>query len=490
MNRFATRLSVTSATLVFLLLSALLPLRALSDVPADATIIAGRVDEAVGSDAAWTVLLGGPHFQQELAVQTDSKGKFVFILKRIPLETPLTICARDAGGEKKRCLATVLKNEVTTGLRVRRDSNNVQATNSVLSLKNNLLSVQNNLYLSAEALFFTDREQTAPTEFANGPPSVATQAFGTFTMNVSRGMSEAVDPNIASVAAGWVCCTSQRDDDAFPSDILTAAKGPAAFDALRDALIQRTQQVGTVLLYIHGFNTSFEGGSETAARVSLLAAPLRHVTLYYSWPSSAELFKYESDVNAAKASVPNLTRLLSILTSLRTRPHIIVVAHSMGAHVLASALVNLAAQNPPRWIDSVILFAADASPDEWKPVEGQFANSPLVYYSNANDIALTMSKCFYNIGQDRIGLLEQYPPPPRLVDLSSTVPYGDFGHYYIVESRSAADDYNKVLNSLQNDDTALKMLPWLDDHSGSGALAFLARASCAFAPTLAQAVGS
>jgi esterase/lipase superfamily enzyme len=481
---------VASAAFLLLLLSSLLPLRALSDVPADATIIAGRVDEAVGSDAAWTVLLGGPHFQQELAMQTDSKGNFVFILKRIPLRTSLTICARDAEGKEKRCFDTVLNREVTTGLRVRRGSNNVRVTNSILSVKNNLLSVQNNLYLSAEALFFTDREQTAPTEFANGPPSGATQSFGTFTMNVSRGKNEAVDPDITSVAAGWVCCTSQRNDDAFPSDLLTAAKGSAAFDALRDALVERTEQVRNVLLYIHGFNTSFVGGSETAARVSLLAAPLRHVTVYYSWPSSAELFKYENDVKAANASVSNLKRLLSILTNLPARPRIIVVAHSMGAHMLASALTSLAKEKPLQQVDSVILFAADASPGEWKQVEEQFAKTPFVYYSNSNDIALTMSKCFYNIGQDRIGLLDRYVPPPRLVDLSSRVPYGDFGHYYIVESRSAADDYNKVLNGLQNDDTALKMLPWLDDHSGNGALAFLARASCAFAPALDEAIGS
>ncbi|MEA2981309.1 MAG: hypothetical protein QOF09_3132 [Alphaproteobacteria bacterium] len=122
---------------------------------------------------------------------------------------------------------------------------------------------------------------------------------------------------------------------------------------------------GDVLLYIHGFNQSFETATLDAAR---LADGLRFSgdTVLFSWPSRNKLFDYMADRESATWSRDALE---ATLDSLVTRPglgRVNIVAHSMGAMLAIEGLRLAYAKHGERLTDkigAVILAAPDLDID-------------------------------------------------------------------------------------------------------------------------------
>ena len=122
---------------------------------------------------------------------------------------------------------------------------------------------------------------------------------------------------------------------------------------------------GDVLLYIHGFNQSFETAALDAAR---LADGLRFSgeTVLFSWPSHNKLFDYIADRESATWSRDALE---TTLESLITRPgpgRVNIVAHSMGAMLAVEGLRQVYAKHGPQLADrmgAVILAAPDLDID-------------------------------------------------------------------------------------------------------------------------------
>ena len=76
---------------------------------------------------------------------------------------------------------------------------------------------------------------------------------------------------------------------------------------------------GDVLIYVHGFNQTFETAVLDAARLSD-AIKFRGRTMVFSWPSRAELFDYVYDRDSATFSRDDFERVLSsIVSALRRR---------------------------------------------------------------------------------------------------------------------------------------------------------------------------
>lgn len=122
---------------------------------------------------------------------------------------------------------------------------------------------------------------------------------------------------------------------------------------------------GDVLLYIHGFNQSFETATLDAAR---LADGLRFSgeTVLFSWPSRNKLFDYIADRESATWSRDALE---TTLDSLVTRPglgRVNIVAHSMGAMLAIEGLRQAYAKHGELLLDrigAIILAAPDLDID-------------------------------------------------------------------------------------------------------------------------------
>ena len=92
-----------------------------------------------------------------------------------------------------------------------------------------------------------------------------------------------------------------------------------------------------VLIYVHGFNQTFESAVLDAARLSD-DIRFRGDTMVFSWPSRASLFDYGYDRESAMWSRDALQEVLDGLTASPAIGRINIVAHSVGSMLTMEAL--------------------------------------------------------------------------------------------------------------------------------------------------------
>jgi esterase/lipase superfamily enzyme len=275
---------------------------------------------------------------------------------------------------------------------------------------------------------------------------------------------------------------------------VTKTGGGAFLDDLRKAM---TGDGCDTLVFIHGFNVSFNGALEAGARlardVRIRAAatdPGRPVNVVvFSWPSdgaAVPLMSYYSDREDARASGPALARaflklrefLLKIRVEDRCERSIHLLAHSMGAYVLRQGLQATLAKVPDsltRVFDQILLAAPDEDDDTFerddklKPLP-RIGRQVTVYFNPA-DRALTISdKTKANpdrLGSDGPRMVDLLPKKVVLVDCRNVARHADptVQHSYFAHSRAMAFDIGAVLAGIEaeaigNRDYVLALRAW------------------------------
>ena len=114
-----------------------------------------------------------------------------------------------------------------------------------------------------------------------------------------------------------------------------------------------------VLLYVHGFNQTFETAALDAARLSA-GIHFRGETMLFSWPSKAKLLDYGYDRESAMWSRDALERVLSLLMANPGVGRIHVVAHSVGTMLSMESLRQIYARHGLAVADRIgaVIFAA------------------------------------------------------------------------------------------------------------------------------------
>ena len=100
---------------------------------------------------------------------------------------------------------------------------------------------------------------------------------------------------------------------------------------------------GDVLIYVHGFNQTFEAAALDAARLSD-AVKFHGRTMLFSWPSKAGLLDYAYDRESAMFSRDDFERVLSSIVSAPGASRVHIVAHSMGTMLALKSLRQLYAR--------------------------------------------------------------------------------------------------------------------------------------------------
>jgi esterase/lipase superfamily enzyme len=108
-------------------------------------------------------------------------------------------------------------------------------------------------------------------------------------------------------------------------------------------LIDPTAGGHDVLIYVHGYNTTFETAALDAARLSD-GVKFVGETMVFSWPSRAGLLDYGYDRESAMWSRDALQQLLDGLIASPIVGHVHIVAHSIGTMLTMEALRQLYAQ--------------------------------------------------------------------------------------------------------------------------------------------------
>jgi len=256
----------------------------------------------------------------------------------------------------------------------------------------------------------------------------------------------------------WAKAAKPRTIDCDAKGAMDAFAGEVADEA-------RARHCDRVLLFVHGYNQTFNSAVMRAAQLADDTQWHCAVALF-SWSSEGKVDRYAADIERSGYAVPELTLALRALAAAGIKAEI--VAHSMGARVTLTALAAICARHPAATAaDQLLLVAPDVSAEHDNDDFGHLLakSAPCVaratVYASDNDLILVTSEGVHG-GIPRAGRVPerdlQYGADPRfghveVVD-ASAAPGDPFGHGYFVLAYEMMDDMMWTLAGLPAADRA------------------------------------
>jgi len=240
----------------------------------------------------------------------------------------------------------------------------------------------------------------------------------------------------------WNIFADEKDQGQYFTCDVNSLKQPEFAAKLEQA--SRAAESPEILIFLHGFNVTFE---EAAMRAAQFAndSNFPGVVVLFSWPSEGSIRSYAADEARADGSSDTMAEFLK---GLENGPwqQVHLLAHSMGNRVMLAAL----ADNPrPKLPLGQLVFAAA---DVYVPV---FTNKfPKVQnagrlsatsYASKRDRALWLSSLFHR--GPRIGLIDDIPyVTDNLESIDATaVDTGMLAHGYWSGERPLITDLRSLL---------------------------------------------
>jgi esterase/lipase superfamily enzyme len=217
--------------------------------------------------------------------------------------------------------------------------------------------------------------------------------------------------------------------------------------------IQRTLQANqpderSALVFIHGFNVSFEDAALRAAQIGVdLQVP--GIMAFYSWPSRGKLVSYPADEATIEASEKYITEFLLNLAQKSGAEKIHIIAHSMGNRGLIRAMQRILAPvqaESKASFGQIFLAAPDVDPDIFEELAQAYQSlaERTTLYISAKDKALATSGIIHD--HPRVGFF----PPITVVDGIDTVEVSNIdltllGHGYFADAYPVLYDMRELL---------------------------------------------
>jgi esterase/lipase superfamily enzyme len=163
-----------------------------------------------------------------------------------------------------------------------------------------------------------------------------------------------------------------------------------------------------ILVFVHGFNTTFEDASRRTAQIAYDMA-YDGPTILYSWPSQGSIspIAYNKDGRNAQLTVPHLEEFLKMLLANSHATTIDVIAHSMGNRPVTQALRDFALENRGQknkpMFNQVALMAPDVDAALFQQMahDMELSAHRITLYASSRDAALRLSNYF--AGYQRAG---------------------------------------------------------------------------------------
>jgi esterase/lipase superfamily enzyme len=206
-----------------------------------------------------------------------------------------------------------------------------------------------------------------------------------------------------------------------------------------------------VLIFIHGYNSTFE---ETILRTAQIAKDLHFngVPIAYDWTSAGNPALYGTDERAIQSSLNRLKSFLFDASRSTGASSITVIAHSMGSQILLSALTELSTQNLMFPIDNLIFAAPDVDTILFTQQIAQLIESNkvarLTLYASSWDFAVALAAYGVNhasVAGQAGGRLFIWKGIDTID--ASRLPREDFfGHSYFADTIPALQDLAELIN--------------------------------------------
>ena len=201
------------------------------------------------------------------------------------------------------------------------------------------------------------------------------------------------------------------------------------------------------LVFIHGFNTSFEAAAIRATQISV---DLEHrgVTAFFSWASKGKALSYLSDEATVQYSEKHLTEFLTDFYKKSGAKRIHLIAHSMGNRALLEAVNRIQRNNPEVEFGQIILAAPDVDADVFEELSIAYPklSEQTTLYISQKDKAVGMSKWLHS--HSRAG----FTPPVCVVQQINTIEVEEevnlleLGHGYFAGRTRLLEDMKKLID--------------------------------------------
>ena len=239
-----------------------------------------------------------------------------------------------------------------------------------------------------------------------------------------------------------------RRDGKLDLTAMVSLAEDAFWQAVVDDLKGRELDKRSALVFIHGFNVSFD---EAAIRAAQMGADLKipGVTAFYSWPSKGSVADYMADESAIEASEPFITKFLIDFAEKSGAEHIHIIAHSMGNRGLLRALKTIAEKASAETslpFTQLILAAPDVDCDTFRQLAAAHRKvaARATLYVSSKDKAVAASAFLHDY--DRAGFV----PPVTIVGGIDTIEVSNvdltlLGHGYVASARDVLRDMHDLI---------------------------------------------
>jgi esterase/lipase superfamily enzyme len=243
----------------------------------------------------------------------------------------------------------------------------------------------------------------------------------------------------------------ERQADPSKHFVLKAVQ-PLSAEAARKEMAEKLQSMASqsLLLFVHGYNTSFE---DAALRTAQLAHDLEFpgMALFFSWPSAGKALAYWQDEEASQLSEVVFEELLGELSRLPVKD-IYVVAHSMGNRIVTGALRSrVEKKEKTDHIRELLLAAPDINAELFRttiaPKLAGMQGTQTTIYAASSDLALRASKVvhgFKRVGET-VGGVFVYPGFDTIDASSAATAIRGFGHSYLMDSSPVLKDLKTIV---------------------------------------------
>ncbi|MCA2434412.1 alpha/beta fold hydrolase (plasmid) [Rhizobium leguminosarum] len=212
-----------------------------------------------------------------------------------------------------------------------------------------------------------------------------------------------------------------------------------AKDAFVEEALRSTQSDGTVGIFVHGYNYSYQEAlfrtAQIAADANIPGSPI-----LFSWPSAAAVAGYVADRDAALSSRSDLDSLVTSLSASGKVKRIILFGHSMGGFLVMETVRELKLQHRDDVIGklAVILAAPDIDVDVFRSQLKDIGRMPMpISLLVSKDDRALVASSFIAGERARVGRLDIDDPVIReaalkerlrVIDITSIQASDGLGH--------------------------------------------------------------
>lgn len=253
-----------------------------------------------------------------------------------------------------------------------------------------------------------------------------------------------------SVGSAWWKRFLTLTDDRLELKNISPLASDAFWASARQAIAQADPGERMALVFIHGFNVTFEEAAIRAAQIGFdLKVP--GITAFFSWPSKGRLslLDYAADEATIDASADKMTDFLVKFAQQTDAERVHVIAHSMGNRGLLGAMQRIvvaAARAAKKPFHHVVFAAPDVDAAVFRDLAKAYRDvaDHATLYVSSHDRAVKSSGLLH--AAPRAGFV----PPVTLVDGIDTVEVSNadltlLGHGYYGAAAGVLYDMRELL---------------------------------------------